>query len=190
MANMFMKLGKNKIKGGATSLYTGGDKTSKSGWFAIRSLSWRASRSVSMDIGNGMNRDSGMVAMSEITFTKEMDGASEVLLSRMYVPGKDGDTVDIIITKPDRSGQGAEVYLHLQLSNARIVDINLNIADGATPFECYALAYSKILLKHWNETAGGMLEAGGDVTYDLPTGKAESHADVETGGGGGATDAL
>ena len=176
MANMFMKLGEAQSKGEATAEYTGGDSVSAKGWFAIRSFSWGAARSVSMDIGNGMNRDSGMVAMSEITVSKEMDGASENILSRMYVPGDNGDTVDIIVTKPDRSGQGSQVYLQIQLSNARIVNYSLSAADGATPFESLALAYSKVKVKHWNEGEGGKLEAGGDVTYDLPTGKAESHS--------------
>ena len=176
MANMFMKLGSHPVKGSATALVSGGDNVGKKGWFAIRSLSWHASRSVSMDIGNGMNRDSGMVAMSEIMLTKEMDGASEVILSRMYVPGKEGDTIDVIITKPDRSGEGVEVYLHLTAEQARIVDYNLSIADGAAPFESLAVAYNNVTIKHWYEDTGGKLVAGGDVTYDLPTGKAVSHA--------------
>ena len=182
MANMFMKLGDNKIKGGATSLYTGGDKTSKEGWFTIRSLNWSASRAVSMDIGNGMNRDSGMVSMSPITITKEMCGASEVILSRMYAPGPNGDTIDVIITKPDRSGEGAEVYIHFQMKNARVVQGDVNIAAGADPYECWAFSYSRLLFKHWNEDKGGELAPGGDVTYDLPTAKALSHAIKSSGG--------
>ena len=176
MANMYMKLGEAASKGDATAQYTGGDSVGGKGWFAIRSFNWGAARSVSMDIGNGMNRDSGMVAMSEITVSKEMDGSSENILSRMYVPGDAGDTVDIIVTKPDRAGQGAQVYLQLQLTNARIVNYSLSASDGATPFESVALAYSKVKVKHWNEGEGGKLEPGGDVTYDLPTGKAESHS--------------
>ena len=50
MANMYMKLGSATSKGDATSEYTGGDSVSKGGWFAIRSFSWGATRSVSMDI--------------------------------------------------------------------------------------------------------------------------------------------
>lgn len=176
MANMYMKIGDHTIKGAATADHTGGDGLAKQGWFAIRSFSWGAVRSVGMDIGNGLNRDSGMVAMSEMQVTKEMDGSSEVILSRMYVPGEKGDVVDIIVTKPDRSGQGASVYLQIQLEEARIVNYGVSATDGSTPSENIALAYSKVNIKHWHETEGGKLEAGGDVTYDLPTGKAESAA--------------
>ena len=170
-------------KGDATALFTGGDNVGTKGFFCIRSLSWGASRSVSMDIGNGMNRDSGMVAMGEMTVTKELDGASENILSRMYVPGDEGDIVDIIVTKRDIGGKGSMVYLQFQLTNGRIVNYSLSAADGAIPFESFALAYSKVRFKHWNEAPGGKLAAGGDVTYDLPTGVAESYA--KPGGGAG-----
>ena len=177
MANMYMKLGTHTIKGGATASYTGDPGvTSSGGWFAIRSLSWHAARSVTMDIGNGMNKDTGMSGMSEMVFTKEMDGASEVLLSRMYVPGKEGDTVDVIITKPDRQGKGQVIYLLVEMENGRIVDYSISVADGSTPFESLALAYSKIKFKHWNEDQGGNLDAGGDVTFDIGSGQALSHA--------------
>ncbi|UYM14847.1 type VI secretion system tube protein Hcp [Endozoicomonas euniceicola] len=187
MANMYMKLGDNPVKGAATALVKGGGKISKKGWFAIRSLSWHASRSIPMSIGDGYNRDTGELMLSPIMLTKEMCGASEVLLSRFYVPGEFGDTVDVIITKPSRTGQGAEVYLHVVVDHARIADYNISIADGATPFESLALAYSKIGLKHWNELKGGKLEAGGEVTFDLSSGQAVSHAIKGGGGGGGAS---
>ncbi|WP_461538328.1 Hcp family type VI secretion system effector [Spongorhabdus nitratireducens] len=176
MANMYMKIGEHDGKGDATAKYTGDASVSETGWFAIRSFNWGAARSVSMDIGNGMNRDAGMVAMSEISVAKELDGASENILSRMYVPGEAGDTVEIIVTKPARTGQGAEVYLQITLEHARIVNYSMSASDGATPFENIALAYSKVKIKHWHEAEGGDLTAGGDVTYDLPSGVAESHS--------------
>ncbi|UYM14848.1 type VI secretion system tube protein Hcp [Endozoicomonas euniceicola] len=187
MANMFMKMGDNPVKGAATALVKGGSKISKKGWFCIRSMSWHGTRPIPMRTGDAYNCDTGKLMLSEIMFTKEMCGASEVLLSRLYVPGEFGDTVDVIITKPSRTGQGVEVYLHVVVDNARIVDYNISIADGATPFESLALAYSKIGVKHWNELKGGKLEAGGDVTFDLASGQAVSHA---IKGGGSAPDEL
>ena len=183
MANMFMNMGAKRVKNGSTALVQSGGskKIAPRGWFAIRSLSWHGSRNIPMRIGDGYNQDTGELTLSEIMLTKEMCGASEVLLSRFYVPGKKGDTVDVIITKPDRTGQGVIVYLHVQVSHARIVDYNISIADGATPFESLALAYSQIGVKHWNEDEGGELKAGGDVTFDLSSGQAVSHAITDGG---------
>ncbi|MCW7551129.1 type VI secretion system tube protein Hcp [Endozoicomonas gorgoniicola] len=190
MANMFMKLGDLKIKKGkgATALLTGGDKGGKDNYFTIRSLNFRVGREILMEIGNGLNLSTGKMHLSPVTFTKEMDGASEIILSRMLVPGEKGDTVDIIITKPDEEGKGAQVYLHVQLKKARVIECDLNIAEGAKPFECYAFAYSRILVKYWSEDEGGDLSPGGDVIYNLSTAEAESHA--ITGGGSSSPDAV
>ena len=189
MANMFMKLGDLEIKqGGSTAVFTGGDKVTQDNWFTIRSVNWRATRDINMKIGDIYNEDTGLAAMAPLTFTKEQCGASEVILSRMLVPGTKGDTVDIIITKPDTTGNGVAVYIHFQLTHARVIEADFNIAEGAKPFECFALAYSRILIKHWNEDEGGNLEPGGDVTYDLATGEALSHA--ITDGGSSAPDEL
>lgn len=171
MASLYMRIGTDDVKGGATAEYTGGDDMSKQGWFAIKSFSWGAVRSVGMDIGNGMNQDSGMVAMNEMTVTKEVCGASEQLLSGLYMPGDEGKTIDLISTKPDRSGQGSQVYLQIKMERARLVSYNVSGSDGAAPFESLAIAYNTIKVKHWHEAEGGKLEAGGLVAYDLPSGK-------------------
>ncbi|MCL6271100.1 type VI secretion system tube protein Hcp [Sansalvadorimonas sp. 2012CJ34-2] len=171
MASLYMRIGTEEVKGAATADYTGGDDMSKQGWFAIKSFSWGAVRSVGMDIGNGMNQDSGMVAMNELSVTKEVCGASESLLSSLYMPGDEGKTIDLICTKPDRSGEGSQVYLQVKLEKARLVSYSVSGSDGGTPFESLAIAYNTIKIKHWHEAEGGKLEPGGLVAYDLPTGK-------------------
>lgn len=178
MANMFMKVFGLQPHG-STGRHTGGaniDEGVGRGWITLRSLSWEADRSVSMDIGNGMNRDSGMTSMSEITLTKELDGASEYILSRLYVPGNDGDTINIIVTKPDRAGKGGVIYLQIQLENARITNYSVSAVDGLIPLESLAMAYSSIGIRYWSEDEGGKLDQGGRVHYDLPTGRPTEHA--------------
>ena len=171
MASLYMRIEGGDVQGGSTAVFTGGDSMSEQGWFAVKNFSWGAVRSVGMDIGNGMNADSGMVAMNEMTVTKEVDGASENLLSSLYMPGDEGKIVDLICTKPDRSGEGAQVYMQLKLEKARLVSYSINGSDGAMPFESLSIAYNTIKVKHWHEAEGGRLEAGGLVAYDLPTGK-------------------
>lgn len=183
MANMFINWEGLKPNVG-TAYITGGSKVTEgvgTRWFSIFSLSWGAARLVPMDIGNGKNRDQGMVSMDAITFSREFDRASEYLLSRMYVPGN-GDNVTIVVTKPDREGKGTQISLQIQLQNARVVDYCINATDGDTPIENLTVAYNKIVFKRWNEEVGGQLKAGGTVGYDLLTAKSTSHAKVASGG--------
>ncbi|MET4696020.1 type VI secretion system tube protein Hcp [Endozoicomonas lisbonensis] len=184
MANMFITWGQLQPKVGTASI-TGGDKITQGvdpHQFPIFTLSWGATRLVTMDIGNGRNRDHGMISMDEVTFSREMDRASEYLLSRMFVPGYKGDLVSILVTKPDREGKGNQTYLQIQLQQARIVEYCINITDGGKPVENLAATYNKIFIQHWHEDVGGELKEGGEVGYDLLTAKVISHAKVDSGG--------
>ena len=187
MANMFVDWGidgKGITPKVGTAYITGGSQLGEgvgTRWFAISSFSWGARRLVSMDIGNGRNRDQGMVSMNEITFSREVDRASEYLLSRMYVPGYKGDDVNIIVTKPDREGKGTRAYLQVQLHDARIIDYCITVTEEDKPVESLAATYNKIIILHWNEEIGGELEKGGTVGYDLLTARSTSHAEVAGG---------
>ncbi|GLO63052.1 hypothetical protein MACH09_35600 [Vibrio sp. MACH09] len=171
MASIYMRIDGVDVKGGAT--VEGLDGT---GWFALSSYSWGGVRNVAMDIGNGNNADSGMVAMSEVNIAKQVDGASEDLLSFLFNPGKEGKTVEIAFTKPEPTGQGAIVYFQIKLSNARLVSYNVSGSDGAQPYESAALSYVEISQKHNYELEGGEVKDGGIVTYNVPQAKLLSGA--------------
>jgi type VI secretion system secreted protein Hcp len=159
------------VKGGATVQGLEG-----SGWFAINNYSWGAVRNVSMDIGNGNNADSGMVALSEVNVSKQIDGATEDLLSFLFSPGKEGKTVEVAFTKPEADGSGAKLYFQVKLSRARLVSYNVHGSDGSQPTETISLSYVEISQKHNYELEGGEIKDGGIVTYNLSQGKLLSGA--------------
>ncbi|WP_087024139.1 Hcp family type VI secretion system effector [Thaumasiovibrio subtropicus] len=171
MASIFMRIDGVDVKGGATITGLEG-----SGWFALASYSWGGNRNVAMDIGNANNADSGMVSVNEITITKQVDGASEDLLSFLFNPGKEGKTVEIAFTKPESAGQGAIVYFQIKLSNSRLVSYNVTGTDGVQPTETVSLAYVEISQKHNYELEDGEMKDGGIVTYNIPQGKLLSGA--------------
>lgn len=166
MASIYMRIEGVEVKGGATIEGIPGV-----GWFALSSYNWGAVRSVAMDIGNGTNADSGMVAMSEVNVTKEADGASEPLLSFLFSPGAEGKNVEIVFTKPASDGAGAVIYFQVKLDKARLVSYNISGSDGSQPSESLSLSYIQLDQLHWREDAGGKLEKGGIVSYNVPQGK-------------------
>ncbi|WP_028862177.1 Hcp family type VI secretion system effector [Psychromonas aquimarina] len=171
MASIYMRIEGVKVTGGATVEGLPGD-----GWFALSSYSWGAVRSVAMDIGNGTNADSGMVAMSEVNITKETDGASEDLLSFLFSPGLEGKNVEIVFTKPSRDGSGSDIYFQVKLEKARVVSYNVSGSDGSQPFESISMSYIQLDQLHWHEDDGGKMEKGGLVSYNVPQGKMLSGA--------------
>ncbi len=166
MASIYMRIEGVDVKGGATVEGLEGNS-----WFAISSYSWGGVRNVAMDIGNGNNADAGMVALSEVNIAKQVDGASEDLLSYLFNPGKEGKTVEIAFTKPESDGSGAKLYFQVKLSKARLVSYNVSGSDGSQPFESISLSYVEISQKHNYELDGGEIKDGGIVTYNLPQGK-------------------
>ncbi|CAA0084171.1 Uncharacterised protein [BD1-7 clade bacterium] len=171
MASIYMRIEGVDIKDGATV-----EGLPDSGWVALNSYSWSAVRGVTMDIGNANNSDTGMVALSEVNVSKEVDSGSEGLLSFLYSPGTEGKTVWVAFTKPTRDGSGAEVYFQIKLLKARIVSYNVSGSDGAQPYENLAFSYTQIDQTHWHEDDGGNMQQGGLVSYSVPQGKMLSGA--------------
>lgn len=172
MASIFMRLEGVEVKGGATQVGLEG-----TGWFAISSYSWGASRAVGMDVGNGNNADSGMVALSEVNITKEADGATEQLLSFLFNPGKEGKTIEIAFTKPGPDGSGAQVYFQVKLTLSRASGYQISGSDGMGGLmESISLSYVEISMKYNYELENGEIKDGGIVAYNVPKGKLLSGA--------------
>ncbi len=170
MASHYMRIQGAKPKGAATATLSGGVSLAKDGWFAISRFQWGAVRSVSMQIGDGANADSGMAGLQEVIISKTLCGASEEILSCMFLPGPTGHTIDLIATKPGRDDKGLQVYLQLKLEKARIVSYSIDGAGDNQPKETLSIAYDIFRYQHWHETVGGQLEAGGKFAFSLATG--------------------
>lgn len=173
MASIFMRIdGIDSIKGAATI----GDIGGKKGFFAIDSMSWGAVRGVGVDVGNANNADKGMVALGEISISRQSDGASPHLSTFLFSPGTDGKTVEILLTKPSREGNGADPYLIITLEKSRISNYNVGCSDGSLPSESFSLVYTTISLVYYQESDSGKIEKGDTVKYDVTTAKLESKA--------------
>nr|MDT0253574.1 type VI secretion system tube protein Hcp [Endozoicomonas sp.] len=167
---------KDSTPTGAATLekFVGGDGLPTAGWFAIQSFNFGASRSIGMDVGNQHNMDSGICMMHEFRIDKQLSGAYENILSLLLAPSKQGRTLYLIGTKPERdANQGPEVYLQVTLEEARLSYFCMTGSEGIPNIQ-YHIAYSIFHIKHWFETSTGELKAGGLITYDVKKASAES----------------
>ncbi|RSD32062.1 Hcp family type VI secretion system effector [Vibrio pectenicida] len=174
MASIYMRIDGFTSDGSATVKEIKTKNGKNKGWFALNSFTWSGSRKVAMDVGNMTNADSGKVAFSKVRVSKEVDGASEDLLSFLFAPGEKGKTVEIAFTKPSRLGKGKEVYFQLKLEEARLVNYSVYGVKGSQPLERMSLSYTVIHQKHSYEASGGDLKDGGLVTFDLKEGEMKS----------------
>ncbi|MGY0218910.1 type VI secretion system tube protein Hcp [Endozoicomonadaceae bacterium StTr2] len=154
-----------------------GINSSNGDLFPIGTMQWGAIRGVSMDVGNMQHADSGMAAFNEITITKSMCGASEDIRSMLLEPGDEGSEVRIfqVGMEPKASSNKGTTFkpkMQIFLEQARMAHYSLSVKDGGLPEERLALAYTVIHIKLWNTTgSGGGWKPGGEVAFDLSTGK-------------------
>ncbi|CAH0539719.1 Hcp family type VI secretion system effector [Vibrio marisflavi] len=172
MASIFMRIDGVTPKGAATVESIGG----KSGFFAIDSASWSAVRGVGIDVGNANNADQGMVALGEINVSRACDGASPYITSFLYAPGGEGKTVEIVFTKPNREGGGADPYLIVTLTAARVSSYNMGGSDGSLPSESFSMTYTIVSNAYYYEEEGGKITKGAEVGFDATTAKVTSVA--------------
>lgn len=172
MASIYMRIDGTTPKGAATVEKIGG----KDGFFAIDSVSWSAVRGVGIDVGNANNADQGMVALGEININRTCDGASPYLTTFLYAPGAEGKTVEIVMTKPNREGSGADPYMIVTLKEARMASYNLGATDGSLPSESFSLTYTQVSKAYYIEGQGGKIEKGPEVGFDATTAKVTSTA--------------
>lgn len=172
MASIFMRIEGTTPKGAATVEKIGG----KDGFFAVENVSWSAVRGVGIDVGNANNADQGMVELGEVNISRECDGASPYLTTFLYAPGPEGRSVEVVMTKPNREGEGAEPYLILTMKMARMSRYNMSGSNGSLPSEFFSLTYTQISKAYYIEADGGKIEKGPEVGFDATTAKVTSTA--------------
>lgn len=172
MASIFMRIDGINPKGAATVEKIGG----KDGFFAIDSVTWNAVRGVGIDVGNANNADQGMVALGEVNITRGCDGATPHLTTFLYAPGSEGKTIEVVMTKPNREGSGADPYLILTMKAARMSSYNMAATNGSLPNESFSLTYTEISKAYYMEAEGGKIEKGPEVGFDATTAKVTSTA--------------
>lgn len=175
MASIFMRIdGLTSIQGAATI----GEINGKKGYFAIGEISWSADRGVGIDVGNANNSDKGMAALGHIQIRRSADGASPYLTSFLFSPGAEGKTVEIMMTKPSRTGSGMDPHLILTLEQSRMSHYNMNCSDGELPQEEFDLTYSTLSKAYYYEDSKGDIQKGDTVKFDVTTANLESKANI------------
>ena len=192
-SNIYVRLWGVNLKKGIGfdgSEFQGGDDLQGNGtWVPISSFGFSAARNITMSIGKKAGiADAGMSGFSAVGITKELDDFSEILLSRLISPVKastnakatkgkyifGGDTVSIVVTN-SHTDQFAVTY-QITLLGCHIMSYNIGGSSGSAPFESLQICYSNITSKFWYwDPDSTSYQAGGPVTFDLPSNKAESY---------------
>ena len=151
---IFLKYG--SIKGETTQV------THKD-WIEINSMQFGVGRGISSGVGGGSKREATAPSVSEITLTKTMDIASNLILKEA-LGGKAVD-VKIEVTQTDNSGKHV-AYLKYVLTNTLISGYSLS-SGGDRPSESLSLNFTKIDSEYLNIDDKFAAKTTGHVVYDI-----------------------
>ncbi len=153
-------------------------------WLPIMSAEWNVTRTVTMDVGNANNSDTGEVTAGELIITKKVDGLTPALNTILYKPIK-GRCFDIIYTTPEMDGSGLVSQRELTFSDAKVIDYSVSTDNdeeaGSTPIETIKISYECLIAKFNPTDALGVYgeRTTSMVVYDFTTAKLEAGAEMK-----------
>ena len=166
MANTFMRIDKiDDFKGMASIKEVGGKK----GLFPIDTFNYGFSRSINVDIGSAGDAETGVPSLSDISMTRPDDGASAVLQTLFFSPGKVGKTMEIVVTRTATDGKGLQPTQVITLEEARIS--SYSAGNGSCDS---TIAFTTISIAHYFEGTGGTVEKSDTVKFNLKDGQLSS----------------
>ena len=75
------------------------------------------------------NSDQGMFALGEVNITRDLIWRYSTSTTFLYAPGSEGKTIEVVMTKPNREGSGADPYLIVTMKTARMSSYNMAQTD-------------------------------------------------------------
>lgn len=152
-------------------------------WIELSSLSWGSGRAISMEAGNGSNREASRPSFSEVTVHKENDVSSAYLFHEAAVGTDRRAPAEIHITTLNSTGHAA-AYLELLLTDPLLSQFSLSGGADQQPRETVSISYTKFeerVIRFDNGIPGPVNSAW----YDLKT----ATAGLTDGGGSSANQA-
>jgi type VI secretion system secreted protein Hcp len=136
-------------------------------WIEIQSMQFGVGRGISSGVGGGSKREATAPTVSEITLTKTMDIASNLLLKEA-LGGKAVD-VKIELTQTDNSGKHV-AFLKYILTNTLISSYSIS-SGGDRPSESLSLNFTKVDSEYRNIDDKFASKTSGHVIFDIALSK-------------------
>jgi type VI secretion system secreted protein Hcp len=135
-------------------------------WIDISSMQFGIGRAISTPAGSTANREASEPSVSEVTLSKQMDGASPKLFTESAT-GNVGKTVKIDLVS---TGSPGNTYVTYTLTNALISAYSVS-TGGDRPSESISISFTKIEYKFIPYDANNKAGTPVTVSYDLATTK-------------------
>jgi len=130
----------------------------------IEIMSYSFGASMVANVGQG-GLGAGKVSFSDFTFVKQVDKASPKFFKASCV-GSHLATVVFSTRKAGGGSSGGYTYLQITLSDALVTQFHLSGASEIAT-ESVSLAFAKLQMEYFMQTATGSVGSTGAITYDV-----------------------
>ena len=137
-------------------------------WINLDSLQFGTGRAISMEVGNLSNREATKPNISEITVSKETDGASSGLLNESLVGAK-GKKIELVVVKT--GAKAVEEVLRYTLGDALISAFSMSSGAEGMPHESISVSFGHLEVSFTAHKDTGDVANVERVAYDLATAK-------------------
>jgi len=148
-----------------------GDVTAKGfeKYMSLYSMNFGVGRAVTMEVGEMNNRDAGRPSISEISVTKQMDGASAMIFKDSLT----GRAMPKILIELVRTGaeSGFTKFVSYELEDVILSSYSLSAGDNGAPVENLSFSFSKFIMTHASSDKTNKEGANVIVGYDLASGE-------------------
>ncbi len=135
-------------------------------WIQVESLQWGTGRAIMTNTGQATGREASEPSISEVTFSKILDGSSPYLFTEATTGAK-GKKVQIHMVS---TGDPGDLYLTYELTNCLVSGYSTS-SGGDRPTESVSVNFTKLEMKYTpfdaDHTAGTPIP----VSYDMMTTK-------------------
>lgn len=135
-------------------------------WIEVDSMQYGVGRAIRTPVGRATGRETGAPSLSELTFTKKLDGSS-LPIFKLSVGGTTGKDATIHLVKVENDA--AQTYLEVKLKDALVsaYSSSTNGAQDTHTMESFSLNFTKIDFTHktYDKThnVAGNFSAGFDL---------------------------
>ena len=148
-----------------------GDVTAKGfeDYMSLYSMQFGIGRAVTMEVGEMNNRDSGRPSISEVTVSKQMDGASAMI----FKDSLSGRSMPKLLVELVRTGaeSGFSKFVSYELCDVILSSYSISAGDSGAPIENLCFSFSKIIMTHASSDKSNKEGTNVIVGYDLASGE-------------------
>ncbi|MDE0784209.1 MAG: type VI secretion system tube protein Hcp [Planktomarina sp.] len=150
-----------KLKGSATIKKINDEE----GFMKIDSINYERNRPINIRVGDANTAQTGQVELSDITVTRQMDGASSWIQTLFFTPRGKERNFKFVVAKTSMDGKSQVPALGIVANEGRLTSYAVSATEEERT-ETFTITYTSYMTTHYQEGMMGKIDELGKVGFD------------------------